>query len=265
MILYPDVAFLLNTGLNYLVLCCTMRLLGMPLLHRRLLPAALLGGVYGALALLPPLRLLTGGLIKLLVAFLMAGIAYGKGKLLPRFYVLFWIASSVLSGAATALESVFWRTESPLVIFTLAVIVCALALGVVFFRGAEDAAEGKLLPARITHNGSTITVTLFHDTGNTLRDPETGRVVCIIERRAIQPLLRGTVGFRPLAYCSLGKSRGEIEVFLCDRIEIGGQVWERYPIALSDQPLCATGGVGRWGGEEKRKGDRSHAMAAKTV
>lgn len=265
MILYPDVAFLLNTALNYLVLCCTMRLMGMPLLHRRLLPAALLGGVYGALALLPPLRLLTGMLVKLLVAFLMAGIAYGRGSLLPRFYVLFWLASSVLSGAATALETVFWQTESPLVIFTLAAIVCALALGVIFFRGAEDAVEGKLVSARLTHKGKTLTIRLFLDTGNLLRDPLTDQIVCIVERQALLPLLRGVTRFYPLQYHSLGKQQGRIDSFLCDRIEINGEVWEHYPVALSDQPLCATGGVGLWGGTGKKKGDHSNGMVAKTL
>ena len=41
---YPDVAFLLNGALDYLVLCSTLRLMGLPLCHRRIALAAALGG-----------------------------------------------------------------------------------------------------------------------------------------------------------------------------------------------------------------------------
>ena len=57
-VVYADLAFFLNAALNYLTLCCTVRLFGLPLRHLRLAAAAALGGIYAVLALLPGWTLL---------------------------------------------------------------------------------------------------------------------------------------------------------------------------------------------------------------
>ena len=53
MVIYPDLAFLLNSLADFLALSATAWLAGLPRRWRRILGAALLGGLYGAACLLP--------------------------------------------------------------------------------------------------------------------------------------------------------------------------------------------------------------------
>ena len=263
---YPDVAFLLNGALDYLVLCSTLRLMGLPLCHRRIALAAALGGLYGAAAILPGWEFLGLLLAKGLVALGMVGIVYGRGPIFLRCYVLFLIASCTLSGAVTAMEAVFYRTDQIWLIFLLSAAFCAFALAVVFHRGAEAGAAGRLLRAELCHRGRRLRVTLCHDTGNTLRDSETGQVVCVVERKALAPLLKGEgLSLREIPFQSLGQPEGRLLCFTCDSLRLLGRTYQNYPIGIADFPLSDGGGfVGLWGGT-RTEGEVCHdpTMAAK--
>ena len=262
LVLYPDVAFLLNGGLDFLVLCCTMRLMGLPVSIKRSAAAAGVGGLYGALAILPGWQLLQLVLIKGAVALLMVRLTYGKGALFLRCYVLFLLTSCALSGVVTAMAAVFASTDQIWLVFLLSALFCAFAIGVIFWRGAQAAVEGKLLPATVTVGGRSLRITLLQDTGNTLRDPESGKVVCVIERKALEPLLScGHIVYRELPFQSLGQNAGKLLCFPCDAIVIGGVSYLHYPIGLAEFPLTDGGGfVGLWGGaagEEERYGRKT--------
>ena len=262
LVVYPDVAFLLNGGLDFLVLCCTMRLMGLPLRMKRLAAAAGIGGLYGALAILPGWQLLQLVLVKGAVALLMVRLSYGKGSLFLRCYVLFLLTSCTLSGAVTALAAVFASTDQIWLVFLLSALFCAFALGVIFWRGAQAAAEGKLLPATVILGNKSVRVTLFHDTGNTLRDPKSGKVVCVIEEKALEPLLSNSnILYSEIPFQSLGQNDGKILCFICDAIIVAGNRHLDYPIGIAEFPLTDGGGfVGLWGGavgEEERYGSKA--------
>lgn len=261
LVLYPDVAFLLNGGLDYLVLCATVRLLGFPKRQKRLLLAAALGGLYGALAMLPPLSAALFSLpAKLTASLLMALIAFGRDRHFLRYYFLFLVSSCVLSGAVTAVTAICWRWESPLLIFMLSGLFCAFTLSVVFHRGAQAAAMGRLLEAQLELKGRQVRLTLYHDTGNTLRDPASGKAVCVVYQKALEPLLRGeSISYYQIPYRSLGQENGALTCFTCDRLTIGGTCWISQPIGISPAPLTEGGGyVGLWGGEWK--GENLHEV-----
>ncbi len=264
-VIYADLAFFLNAVLDYLTLCCTVRLFGLPLRHRRIAAAAAAGGVYGVLALLPPWRFLTAVVCKCAVSALMVRIAFGKSGYFLRHYLLFLVASCTLSGAVVGLEAVFTQTDSPWVIFLLSGAFCAFALAVVFHRGAASA--GRLVTAEIALGGRRTRVTLFCDTGNTLRDPISGQVLCIVWREALSPLLAGReVPYRTITYQSVGTAQAELPYFCCDSLTIGKKTWKNYPIGVTDHPLSDGGGfVGLWGGEQEGEGCNDRAMAAKTT
>ncbi len=264
---YPDVAFLLNGALDYLVLCSTLRLMGLPLRHRRIALAAVLGGLYGAAAILPGWGLVRLLAVKGAVSLGMVGIVYGRGPVFLRCYLLFLISSCTLSGAVTAMEAVFYRTDQIWLIFLLSAAFCAFALAVVFHRGAEAGAAGRLLRAELCHRGRRISVTLCHDTGNTLRDSETGQVVCVVERKALEPLFQGMEGesLREIPFQSLGQQAGKLPCFTCDSLRLLGRTYQHYPIGIADFPLSDGGGfVGLWGGT-RTEGEVCHdpTMAAK--
>lgn len=263
LVVYPDVAFVLNGGLDFLVLCCTMRLMGLPLRMKRLAVAAGIGGLYGALAILPGWQLLQLVLVKGIVALLMVRLSYGKGTLFLRCYMLFLLTSCTLSGAVTAMAAVFASTDQIWLVFLLSALFCAFSIGVIFWRGAQAAVEGKLIPATVVLGKESVRVTLFHDTGNTLRDPESGKVVCVIERKALETLLTAeNIVYREIPFQSLGQKEGKITCFTCDAIVVDGMHYLNYPIGIAEFPLTDGGGfVGLWGGAtgEERQYDRKAA------
>lgn len=259
-IIYADLTLLVNTALNYLVFCCAMRLSGLPLRHLRILAASLLGGVYAVFAAIPTYDILTAFLAKCMASLLMARVAFGKDPWFLRRYLLFLAASCTLSGACVAVQAVLASTSSPWVVFLLSGLFCAFVLAVVFRRSGDPQTAAALLTATISLEGRQVTVPLLRDTGNTLRDPETGQVVCVVWEKALEPL--GQIVYRKIPFQSLGERAGELECFTCDSITVDGRTWEHYPIGVARQPLSDGGGfVGLWGGREE--GVVCHA--AKTI
>ena len=96
----------------------------------------------------------------------------------------------------------------------------------------------------------------LRDTGNTLLDPETGRVVCVVEEKALEPLLSEcNILYRKIPFQSLGQSRGELLCFTCENLSIENAALGAYPVGLADHPLTDGGGyVGLWGGEKGGNG-----------
>ena len=259
-VVYADLTFLLNAVLNYLVLCCTAGLTGLPVRRLRPLAAASLGGLYAVLAAVPAGAFLAALPGKCAVSLLMVSIALGRERYFLRRYLLFLAASCTLSGACVGSAAILRRTDSPWVVFLVSALFCAFVLAVVFRRCADPGQAAEVLTATITCGERSVTVPLLRDTGNTLRDPDTGQVVCVVWERALEPL--GKQRYRKLPFQSLGQEAGELACFTCQSVTIGGEVWRDYPIGVSPHPLSAAGGyVGLWGGE--RKGAESHG--AKTA
>ena len=257
-VVYADLTFLLNSGLNFLVLCCTLRLTGLPLRPLRALAAAALGGAYAACAAVPAWAWLTALPAKCLVSLAMTYIVFGRTPYFLRRYLLFLAASCTLSGACVGAAAILRRTESPWVVFLVSGVFCAFVLAVVFHRSGRPETAEHLVEATITCGGRSVTVPLLWDTGNTLRDPESGQVVCVVWERALEPL--GKQMYRKIPFQSLGQTAGELDCFTCDSISIGGETRRGYPIGVSPHPL-GTGYAGLWGGETE--GERCHV--AKTA
>jgi len=264
-VFYADLAFLLNAGLDYLTLCCTVRLFGLPLRQLRLTLAAAAGGLYAVLVMLPGGGWLGSVAGKALMALGMVWVVFGREGYFWRHYLLYLAVSCTLSGAAVGVEAILLTTDSPWVVFLLSGLFCAFVLAVVFFRGA--AAAPGLVRAEIGLDGRKVGVTLLRDTGNTLRDPESGQVVCVVWAQALSPLLADRCpDVHTVPYQSLGESNGTLSVFYCDTLKVGGRTWRRYPIGLAPAPLSDGGGfVGLWGGEQEGEGLYDRSMAAKST
>ena len=258
-VVYADLTFLLNAGLNYLVFCCTMRLSGLPVRRLRVLAASALGGLYAVLAAVPAYRfLLTALLAKCAVSLAMVWIVFGRDPYFLRRYLLFLAASCTLSGACVGAAAILRRTESPWAVFLASALFCAFVLSVVFRRSGRPEMAERLVEATIACGGKSVAVTLLWDTGNTLRDPESGQAVCVVWEKALEPL--GKQMYRKIPFRSLGQTAGELDCFTCDSITIGGETRQGCPIGVSPHPL-GEGYAGLWGGETE--GERCHV--AKTA
>ena len=140
MVVYLDLTFFLNALTDLAALSATAKLSGLPLRRRRLLGASVLGGVYGAACLLPPLTFAGGLLPQAGAAMALVWIAFRRRDAFFRQLLLFWLLSCAMggallaaarlwqrgAGAAAVLNQLNWR------VFLLAGGGCYLLLSVIF-------------------------------------------------------------------------------------------------------------------------------------
>lgn len=173
---YLDILMVLNFLVDLLLLLGTNRLSGHPPGIKRALPAALLGGVYGGICVLPGFAFLSGTLWRIVFLVLMGGICFGfRRSSLPRS-IIFILLSMALGGIALGLEKGgFWS------LVLSAVAVCGMCM-----IGFRSKLGTQYVPVRVDNCSFTALV----DTGNTLTDPLTGQQVMVVSPRIGQKLLQ---------------------------------------------------------------------------
>lgn len=180
-IIYIDEAFLLNALADYLLLLSAATLRALPLKRGRFTLAAALGGVYGVLSLLPPLRWLQQGAVKLAVSLLMSAVAFGTEGLV-RSWLTFLLLSAAFAGAFLGCGAL----GAP----ALPAMLCSFALLYALLRLLlTRQLEGRRLMEAEVHLGEKRAVfRALYDTGNALFDPVSGLHVLIAEAAALSPL-----------------------------------------------------------------------------
>lgn len=215
-IIYGDVLFLFNFSIDFLVLLLVGCFLSLRRRLLRLLPAALLGGAYAVLILLPDLSPAVSITLNILMAILMCVIAYaplGGGTFL-KTVVLFYAVSVLLGGAVQALcnllaaffgtgglESTVSGSDKAEIFMLYAVIS-----GVVIFLAGRILSRNAGLEnimLQIEEGGKTITLNALLDSGNFLRDPASGRPVILVRQKNIESFLPSGVP-RALGYGGRG-------------------------------------------------------------
>ena len=286
MVVYLDLVFILNTAVDALTLYMTSRLSGLPVRTGRLLLTALLGGVYGTCAVLPPLQLMAGFLPQMVFALFLVRILFGKQQTILRIFVLFFTLSCTLGGALTAisqsilshgvqttLQAMNWK------VFLLVTIICYFFLSVVFRGSAKHAVSGQLCHVCIVLDEKKLSLDALRDTGHTLCDPYSGAPVLTAWCGALEQLWAKDAGeilnqletqgslwcmeristvlpgkFQLIPYRAVGVDRAMLLAFRADRLVIDGKDLGAIWIALSPTPVSDGGGYNAlWGGERKEK------------
>lgn len=224
MVIYLD-AFM---GLNFLVdlalLLGVNRLSGHPPGVKRAAAAAAMGGGYAGACLVPGFGFLANGLWRVVSLGLMSVTAFGADRSGWSRGVLFVLLSMALGGLAVSLDT-GGGLGLPLCAGSLAVL-CQMG-----FRGKPLGRE--LLPMEVTYRGRTVRLLALRDTGNTLRDPLTGRQVTVLSPEAGTKLgipgevLRDPAGaMMPgirLIPCGTVGGGGLLAAVRCERVVIGGK------------------------------------------
>lgn len=286
MVVYLDLAFLLSALADWLALYVTARLSGLAVRRGRLLAASLLGGIYGALCVIPPLRAGAAFFPQMAVAALLVWLAFGRRRMFLRQFLLFFMVSCTMGGALMAavrllresgglevLKMLNWK------VFFLVGGTCYLILSVVFRGSARHAVAGQLRSGQVIWRGREAPVTVLLDTGHTLSDGMTGEAVLTVYWAALEPLWtreerdvlahleeRGapwcleqmaappTVPFRLLPYQAVGVRAGLLLCFRADRVELDGRDLGPVTVALSPTAVSDGGGyTALWGGEGERE------------
>lgn len=281
MVVYLDRVFLLNLLLDYLLLLAAAQLSGRTLHRLRLLACAAGGGAYAVLTFLPGCGFLRTPLCQLAVGSIIALCAYGgRGRPALLFLLLsgglagFVLALGLWAGSPTGLLGRVYRGEVSWPLLLGAALGFYVLPRLLLGQGARHGG-GELLKITISVCGRKQTVTALHDTGNTLRDPVSGRPALVLERNAAEELWPpevaavlasplppeekmarlhrqgAAVTFSLLPFRSVGTPAGLLLAARSDYIEINGRRYPRTPVALSEHPVSDGGGYhALWGDPE---------------
>lgn len=286
MVVYLDLVFILNSLSDALALYVTARLSGLYLRTKQFLASAVLGGMYGALCLLPQFKIFDGFVSQMILAFLLVHLTFGKQESIFRIFVLFLILSCTLGGAITAvsqymytngvknsLQTLDWK------VFFLVGIICYFFLSVVFRSSAKHAVSGQICRVSVLLRGQRVSFDALLDTGHTLCDPITGSPVLTVWCKALESLWleeerkilvqlekQGSLWcaeqiyallpgkFRLLPYCAVGVHHAMLLTFRADDVTVNGERLGSIAVALSATPVSDGGGYSAlWGGERKEK------------
>ncbi|WP_394272319.1 sigma-E processing peptidase SpoIIGA [Butyricicoccus sp.] len=205
-VIYLDVLLVLNFCMDYCILRAASAIGGRPCPMWRLSLASGFGAAYAAGSVLVPA--LAALPVRLLSCAAMAGIAFSArgARRLLRQTLLVMLVAFVFGGCVTALEQVsgtvlsaggaLYAPVSRKALLVSAALAYGLS-GIVFRNQArENRPHGETI--RLSCGGKVQEVYLLVDSGNTLRDPVTGRPVFVLTRAAALRVLPEEVQFLPL-------------------------------------------------------------------
>ena len=177
--MYLDVLWFLNFSVDLLLLVATNRLSGYPTAVGRTVLAAVLGGFYGSVCVLPGAFFLTGTGWRIVFLAIMGVLSFGANKDAIRRCILFVLLSMASGGIALGLGSSG----------VMSVLFCAFSVCIMCMFGRRGRFGKRYVPVEIRHNGKCYRFTALIDTGNTLTDPITGRNALVVSSRIGQQLL----------------------------------------------------------------------------
>lgn len=195
-IVYADITFLVNFGMDFFILWATARLAGIPVVYSRLVVASLLGGIYAVGYLMPglsgyyiiPMKVLFSCLLVVL------GLWPRNWDGFKKAVLYFYGISFMVAGASIATSYFFYNHTAPIsfsYLWLLGGILCALLIGWCGEKLLAKKIIPNLLkyPVRLCFNEKSCTGQGFVDTGNGLRDPLTDRPVVVAEYGLIKACL----------------------------------------------------------------------------
>ena len=240
---YLDLAVILNMVVDFLLLMGTARLLGSTVKLWRTVLASVLGGIYAGVCLLPGWSFL-GNLFWRAVSFaVMVGFAFGWEKSTMQKGAVFMILNLTLGGAAIALERGGF----------FGVILMAGLMVLLFTVGLSWLFQGrKFLKVELQKNGKKACLTALYDTGNTLKDPVSGKSVLVVgpslanyflgltDMQLRSPLLTmesgQSPGIRLIPYRAVGTSRDFLLASAFDEVRVNGKAVS-YLVAFAPEAI----------------------------
>ena len=229
--LYRDAVLLLNILVNLLLLLGANRLCGYPTTWLATVMAAVIGGLYAWACLLPGFRFLGNGVWRLVSFAVVSGFAFGFSKSGARRGVVFALLSMALSGIAIG----FGDGGEGSLLIGAGVVLLLCAVG--FHRKGIG---NRYIPVEVQFNGKKLRLIALQDTGNSLRDPLTGRPILVIAADAARELTglsyeqlqdpvctlpsAGIPGLRLIPYKTIGQPCGMLLALRLTKVRIGK--WE---------------------------------------
>lgn len=202
---YPDILFLENLVINYLILYVTAKFSRVQVSSLRLFIGAAVGAVYVVFIILQPdMKIYYTTLAKILLSLFIVAITFSPRKVLPflKTLVVFYISTFIFAGAVLAF--LFFNQKGGFVRngivyvsgyskwFTVFLGVATVAIVINIFREVIQSRISKeklLIPVKIAFDNRMIDLAALVDTGNSLKDPLTNMPVMVVEFKALEELL----------------------------------------------------------------------------
>ena len=238
---YVDAVMAINFAVDFLLLLGTERLSGIHGSRKRLLAAALLGALYSGVCLLPDFRFLGNAVWRTVSLVLMGSIAFGWSRSAAQRCGLFGVLSLALGGMATAVG----RSDLPALALAGVGLWCLCCMS-----GMSCPVSREYIPLEIQYGQQLVKLLALRDTGNTLRDPITGKQVLVINSDAAAKLTglssqqlqtpletvakRPIEGLRLIPFHTVGQGSGMMLAMAFDSVIINGRK-ERCVVAFAPE------------------------------
>lgn len=243
-IFYADIFFMINFGMDYLLL----RIVG-TLRKRQATTSYFLGALFGAAGITLsvihpiPVKLIQNILAYCVISIGMCLLAYGRMSM-KELFVTWGMLYFCAFTAGGMISAVYYYTNIPfvigqilsghllrrwnIVIFLAAAVISYLciSMGVKFLqvRMGKTGTREDMIEVTIFHRGVKTEVLALYDSGNSLTEPISGAPVHIIDLMLAEQLLKGgqqtEEKIRVIPYHSLGKEAGIMTAFECECMEI---------------------------------------------
>ena len=169
----------LNAVVQFLLLLGTGYLCGCPPGVIRMLVGAVVSGVTAGISILRPLFFLGRPAWRLAGILLTSWIAFGSRRGFCGKTAVYFVISMALEGVVSGISE-----KNKWMIVPAAICICFMCMYIsVGIRGQEE-----LVPVDFSFGGKNLSLTAMCDSGNTLRDPLTGKPVLIIGADVAQQL-----------------------------------------------------------------------------
>lgn len=226
--IYTGIVAVLCFAVEFLLLLGTNRLCGHSVATKRIVLAALVGGIYGAVCFLPKLHFLGNALWRMVNLGVVGWIAFGRNEYALRCVTVYILLRMAMSGIAIGIGENGLET----------LVLSATALTVLYMVGLRDGLRtAAYIPIELKYRGKSMRLTALRDTGNTLRDPVTGRSVLIVGADTANELLGLTreqlcspietvssgylPGLRLVPYRSIERTGGLLLALCLQEVKIG--------------------------------------------
>lgn len=214
----------LNVSVSFLLLLGTSRSCGCTPRLGRAAAAAMLGGLHAMICLHSGFHFLGNILWRVVCMAAMSVIAFGWQKSTLRCTAVFGILNLAMTIDPTRREGLW------------SVILASVGVLILCFTDMHGAGgNGAYVPVELCYGERSLRLTALRDTGNTLRDPVTGKPVLVVGAQAAKALLGLSIeqlqkpveaiglipGLRLIPYRSVGQPGGMLLALKIPAMKIG--------------------------------------------
>ena len=219
---YVDVLFVENLWINGCLLLFTSRLMEYQTSRKRIVAGAFLGSVGACLLEVFSTYLTAAGWFfgTVLTAAVMIRITYGKRNAYIKCLVVLYLEGWLLGGTIRYLEQ--FHVLAGLMLAGVSTAIAALLLTVQWVLVKIRKKEQTICPVVLYLGTASISTEGLVDTGNSLRDPVSGRPVSVCTESILQTLVQasGTELFPRLIPYQTIAEHGLLKAYVLDRMEI---------------------------------------------